>query len=606
MKKLVFVLITFSALCSLSANTAESGILCWEKTPWEKLKTILYNQGIDTSNINVTTQIEVKVANSIKAELSKTFHVRGDIDFTHEGESVFAGDILCLMMEKKYEGKAGEKYDYYKIQYSADDNACYQYAKQYPDSPHATEMISKGDCLFAFWIFIAPDSICHSEVQKAFDVWEGKSCQYEGYMPISLTNTHYCQTVKDWNRIIAKCSTPNFDCGQYSSFRDEHTMYLSVYYYIVKDSINSCSERHAWKEAVSSGTVEALRNYVNNYPSTRNAYNAKRRILDIEAWSNARKENSHAAYAEYCEKFPEGDSISIAQEIMQTIEETDWMRIKDSKNWKDYYDYIKKYSNGIYSEQAFAKMDSLWNTTKTDINKMFEIVGPCQVPDSGIIFLSNIDKRGNDISFKIYTGKKTKKIVAYKLVNSGDYCYFKIKNGEYEVVIGSPSIPHIEIEPIHGKMVVENNIYCLQYFTYDLHDSSLSQEARYHKYSDNKAYKKNSEIINQIVSLEFIKINMVNEDCQIKNGMIVYYQDGLQNSLKYDNEIVSGNDLKESKESFLKTIQDDPETPLIFHHLSNARLGLRLVLYNSYKKKNEVYDFTTAEIKKLAEKYVEK
>lgn len=224
---------------------------------------------------------------------------------------------------------------------------------------------------------------------------------------------------------------------------------------------------------------------------------------DHRCWSEARQMNIHEAYAIYGLLFPEGDSIETARTIMRGIETAEWQMAKKSNNWKTVYDFAGKYRYGYYFEEAMALSESLLFSQAEDINELFNVESICAAQDSGIVFICNTDNSGDNITFT-FTDSKTGRTVVSRVLQPGQYKEIRLRNGEYNVVIGSIGIR----EPKHGTMHVSNKIYSLIYYTYprNIVTMRMTKEELARRYSDSTIFERLVPVVWRIIGMEYIKL----------------------------------------------------------------------------------------------------
>ena len=609
MNKLSVISLVLYMLCSLNVNATETECFWGGKTPWQKMTTVLYNHGVDTVGMSVTTLIQADILNEAEQDLAKTFGVKSELGSTYS-EHELIGNVICQYMQLKYT-KQNEKHMYYRTRYSTDEDDYAKFIMAYPDSRYADEMQWKMNCMKAYWSWFEAmtEDACrlaylHSKIVD--------NNVYEGFAPEYHDIVQYIQTVEDWELLMqARAANKYADCDAFTRFRRAHEGHLTGYTFFIRDSIDNCGHNQAWKAAKEANTIAAYRDYLSSYPAGKHAYEVRRKIRDYEDWTDAREKDNYDAYAKYEESHPNGDSVEIAKGFMRKMEETDWNRIKSSNNWKDFSDYIKKYPGGIYTMQADTKMKAIWNTPDVDMNKMFTIISPSSAKDSGLVFLSNIDNRKHDMTFEFYSMTNGKKrLVLSKTLHPGDYGSYKLKNGTYAVEISSPWNRHRKILesviPTHGFMSIDNYIYALPYYIYDISDSTLSKEEREKMYTNAQMVEKTQTEALRLVALEMLQ-STLDEDAIIENRTYTFFSNGHIDLESTPIEYLKGDKAKESKESFFEFIESSPESSQrTFVALGWAGLGLRVVSKSSVTGKAEVVEFSRDEVRSFARKLEKK
>lgn len=607
MKKIIFSFLAISMLCMFNANATETSCFWKSKSPWQKMLTVLDKHGVDTAGMNVASTVSFGVLHEAAEDLAKVFGVKEEMPWvTYTDGDIMVGDAICKYMIAKYANRTDEKYEYYKIMYSTDAFDFVRFAYMFPDSKYRKDCGDKECCLRDYWEWTLN---CRTEADcgKAYKTGKhGFECRQEGYVTMAYAVMDYMDTYLDWERFMEYRAKNGYgDCEDFVRFKEQHEGYLSAYAYSIEDSIYQCQHRNAWKAATAANTIAAYRDYLAAYPGGEHAYTVKAKIRDYEDWMDTRDRNNYAAYQEYCENHPYGDSIEAANNAKKRIEDADWQRIKDTKNWMDLSDYIKKYPDGYYSLQADERMQNMWGSAAINMNTLFENVGFSAAKDSGIVFLSNTDNRKHDLTFDLYLkGRVGKKLVKSKTIKPGEYCHFKIRNGRYEVVISSPSKNVLReiTTPTHGDMDVENFIYYFSYYTYDMVDSNLSHKMLDKKYSDPMASKRAGDAVEKVVAMEWLKLASTDERINISNGVCTIFMDGYIDLKKSPTEVVSGELLKESKKAFYNFVESTPDSQPTLYFVGKAGLGLRVVSVDSYSGIAEIVEFTANEMKTFANK----
>ena len=183
MKNIKHFIVLMAAIFTLGTVHAESfNTQRRSKDPWRIMQTVLYNHFIDTTGLSIITPIDDNLLYEITPDLSKAFQVKERVDLSQANT---LGDVICAYMQVKYAGRTGQTYDYYKFRYSH-SLVHDKYLERYPDSPYATEMRLKGECLkqYSAWLN------CY-DVNDYLDVllkYKSSNCPYGGFVSIASTN----------------------------------------------------------------------------------------------------------------------------------------------------------------------------------------------------------------------------------------------------------------------------------------------------------------------------------------------------------------------------------------------------------------------------------
>lgn len=599
MKKLSIIPLVLYLLCSLIVNATETECFWKSKTPWQKMTIVLYAHGVDTTGMGVTTLVNADILNEAEQDLAKTFGVKNYLVQSYTSEEM-VGNVLCQYMQLKYT-KQNEKHMYYRTRYSTDENDYAKFIMSYPDSRYADEMQWKMNCMKAYWSWFEAmtEEACrlaylHSKIVDN-NVYEGFVSEYRDII-------QYIQTVEDWEQLMLTRATKKYaDCDDFTQFRRDHKGHLTGYSFFIDDSIRNCEHNQAWKTATEANTIAAYRDYLSSYPTGEHAYEVKRKICDYEDWAEARESGNHAAYAVYCENHPSGDSVGVARVLMHRMEESDWQRVKDSKNWLDFQVLLDRYPGGYYFDSATAAIKALFATPETNMNDVFETFGVCSVTDTGVVFIANNSKIESNLRFTFTRRGRT---VLQRTLRSGESHQFKLKNGSYHVVVDNPDNIRFKgfSDPyaIHGNMTVSSNVYRFDYFSFPKNDKTetLDKHTLANIYSDRKA--EGRALAAMYSYLEKSKITVwMNEYVCIKDRIFIWYTNGY-NTNQYKDVFLTGDALKENKKVFANEYRD------IMLGLEAYSIPLRVVMFNSATQTNDVFEYSAAELKQLKTKKIKK
>ena len=387
------------------------------------------------------------------------------------------------------------------------------------------------------------------------------------------------------------------DYSSFILFKDEHVDYLSSYQILVDDSIAQCKHNIAWKKARETNTIAAYRDYLSSCPNGEHVYEVKKKIRDYEDWSDARESGNHAAYASYCENHPLGDSVGVARILMHRMEESDWQRVKNSKNWLDFQALIDRYPGGYYSDSAMAAINALFATPETNMNDVFATFGNCSVTDTGVVCIANNSKLESTLRFTFTRRGRT---VLQKTLRSGESHQFKLKNGSYHVVIDNPDNMRLKIfsdpNATHGEMTVSSQVYMFNYYSFPKNGETetLNKHALEKIYSDQKA--EDRAFASMYSYLEKTKITVwLNENYCIKDRTLIRYFDGYNTNNKYKDVFLTGDILKEQKKIFADKYMEEM-SPEVFG------IPMRVVMFDSGTQMNDVFEYSVAELKRLKAK----
>lgn len=509
MKKNIFSFMAISMLCMFNANATETSCFWKSKTPWQKMLTVLDKHGVDTTGMNVASIVSCDVLHEAADDLAKVFGVKEEMSWTtYYAKDIMVGDAICEYMKVKYARRNGEKYEYYKIMYSTDEDDFVRFASLYPNSKYRRDCGDKEWCLRAYWEWILN---CRTEANcsTAFEYSRhGDECRQEGYVTMAYAVMEYMDTYDDWQLLMDTREKNGYDdCEAFVRFKEEHAEYLSAYAYFINDSIYQCRHRNVWNAATETNTIAAYQYYLDQYPSGEYAVKVKNKLKDYRCWMDAREKDSYVAYEYYCNTYPSGDSVSVANAAMKRIKDAEWSRVKGSKNWKmlrdfkakygEYYederdlvtlamaeiekndwnrakrintwkslsDFQDKYPYGFYYNEADEmKYKILEKNQSADISTAdFKAIGFCSSPDSCVVMIGNVSgsKRQYRITLSSIDGKQKQ----YEVIRMGEVAIFRVPNGQYKVMIEC-----FGVEGYYGDITVRGKVY---FATYSITETNI-------------------------------------------------------------------------------------------------------------------------------------
>ena len=444
-KTLAMLLSIFIGVSAMASSHNGMNVFGNSKTPWQKLTAILYSHGVDTTNLTIMDSPDTALIMSINPELSKALKVRFEIKWKEH--SLFGdvitpsyGEILCDYMKEAYKNNAGEKYDYYKTRYSINDEDYYDFLERYPNSQYYKEMSQKGKCVEAYysWFTAKTDEDCHAAYQLSLEV----KTYYEGFAQMKSDFSQYMATVDDWDALMREReAADDFDCDKYKTFKSNHGGHLAAYYWILTDSLEECE----WRKTIKTNTITAYRNFAKEYPSMKYACDIA--IEDLQSFADAQRKGTHQTYAQYRVKQLlkgfEPIKSEEALDAMKRIEQPEWNKISKSTNWYDFYKYMCKYPEGAFHTDAYEKMLLSVDTTAT--------VGFYSKEGKGLLYLANVSKIKEDVTFEIY---KSGKRISKNTLKPGQYISKELPVGNYYISSGKDDGMNYEIRQyIYGMYV---------------------------------------------------------------------------------------------------------------------------------------------------------
>ena len=181
-RHLIVIMAVVFAFGTAQAEASNHNRSNQSKDPWQIMLTTLDNHFVDTTDLSILSSFDDDVLNRITPDLAKAYQVKEKVDLSHASS---LGDVICEFMRVKYAGRTGQTYDYYKYRFSRD--LIYdQYVEKYPNSPYASEMRMKGDCLkqYCAWLY------CYGaeDYLNVLLTYETSNCPYGGFTNIASAN----------------------------------------------------------------------------------------------------------------------------------------------------------------------------------------------------------------------------------------------------------------------------------------------------------------------------------------------------------------------------------------------------------------------------------
>jgi TIR domain len=128
----------------------------------------------------------------------------------------------------------------------------------------------------------------------------------------------------------------------------------------------SASDENAWLDAAKSGTVQALRQYLDRFSDGIHTADARQRIqaADDNAFANASAIGTAVALIQYVEQFPSGAHIAqartnIADLNRKASDENAWLDALNAGTIVSFNDYLKSFSSGAHATQAQRRIADL-------------------------------------------------------------------------------------------------------------------------------------------------------------------------------------------------------------------------------------------------------
>jgi hypothetical protein len=130
-------------------------------------------------------------------------------------------------------------------------------------------------------------------------------------------------------------------------------------------SLQAVDEKE-WRDAATSGTVEAIRLYLDHFPNGIHVPDAQRALkkADESAWADASDIGTTASFKQYLSRFPNGAYANqvvarIAQLDRQEVDEKAWSTALVSGSREAFDGYLKTFPSGIHVAEAFARISDI-------------------------------------------------------------------------------------------------------------------------------------------------------------------------------------------------------------------------------------------------------
>lgn len=394
--------------------------------PWHSMMTILYQHGLDTTELNVMSI--VPISDEMASDIVKSYHIKKKSAEFYSYRDKMLGTIITdhlkMAMGRK---RKGEKYDYEIARFNPKFNHFdYElFTIKYPSSKFTEELNAKQNCLEQYnnWL----SSASKEKRMNIYERYGVSHCPYPGFENISQANNAMRKLVEDW------------------------------------------------KVANMLHTVQSFQKFIEEYPyATDEVGMAERKIEDIQAWQQAVSEGTHQSYSYYYNTFVNGDSVSVAGELLRLLEEPAWEAACQMHTADSYEHFVEKYPNGYYKDSALNRqLDIELGVFKDYEDNMADILpeGFNSRQGYSLLLLGNVDKEDN-IIYSLQ-GPTPAKVI----LKPGECRWVTLKNGKYHFYVTSNEGAKYE-----GKttFIVEDGIYSRSFYTYTSREKTKA-ELEFHR-----------------------------------------------------------------------------------------------------------------------------
>ncbi len=139
---------------------------------------------------------------------------------------------------------------------------------------------------------------------------------------------------------------------------------LAALIVLVAALITGCDRQQAaWEEAQEAGTMAAYQEFLETYPESPNAEQARARIDEMrrtQLWEEARQADSAAAYEAFLTEFPQSAEAEQARARLSELERTrQWEALQDSQDVQALRAFAEQHSGTPVAEQARQRASEL-------------------------------------------------------------------------------------------------------------------------------------------------------------------------------------------------------------------------------------------------------
>lgn len=125
-------------------------------------------------------------------------------------------------------------------------------------------------------------------------------------------------------------------------------------------SLELKTEKDAFDSACKTSTLDAFRSFLKKYPQSQYAQDVQNRIKDFDLWSIAKKNNTIQAYNSYLENSQYKTFATEAKAAIQDINAvSEWQNVKSTSSLAEVQAYINKYPNASSINDARKKEHEL-------------------------------------------------------------------------------------------------------------------------------------------------------------------------------------------------------------------------------------------------------
>jgi TIR domain len=129
------------------------------------------------------------------------------------------------------------------------------------------------------------------------------------------------------------------------------------------------TDESAWSDALKSGTIRALRQYINRFADGAHVMEARQRIRAAEddIWATTAAAGTIEAFNQYLENYPRGKHSALARNSIdnlsrKTADESAWLDALNAGTIASFNDYLKSFPSGAHAAEAQRRIADLGTT----------------------------------------------------------------------------------------------------------------------------------------------------------------------------------------------------------------------------------------------------
>ena len=259
-------------------------------------------------------------------------------------------------------------------------------------------------------------------------------------------------------------------------------LYLLLYGMLMFGLMGCSAETRDWRAAQEANNIEALEEYLENYPDGKFSEDAHILIEDL-IFAGAEEQDDIAGYEKYLTLYPEG---RFRQDADERIEALHFADAQEQNNLAAYEGYLSLYPKGIFRQDAEERMDALHFAAAQEQDNVAAYEEYLFLYPEGM-FRQDAEDAINSLTGKLTgtivdksTGKKLKgkvNLIPVKAkddgsfywnsdliqdrmrsinVESGDFLFSKVKPGHYYITINlGGGLPMAVVSEMGDRLIIQ-------------------------------------------------------------------------------------------------------------------------------------------------------